>query len=483
MEFIEKSETTNILFFGCWNRGQCRNIKNGEDIEDNEQTDVNDINVQNKAESKTNNTNSNDKYINESYNNDDDATNENEQKLIDEKIETEPKNEKAGEEMSNTLNKLKEYIAESGNTTNAVIVAGDNYYPHKYTKKMNGIKQKFKEVNFGNMEMGFKCLKDAVGIIETHVLLGNHDVEYLKKNECAIIEKEIEITGKNHNIKLFNFNDTDERYRIYGNSIVIFLDSTIYDNDEKHFECYNHVIDGVNNVDNIEIRNSVKNNQIEFADEIVDIIEKNNLIKNVIFTAHHPIVGLKSKDDKEKLDVMEDFVNFLKTEFLEKLGDNNHRYYHLCADVHNYQQVKINIHMGDDTYIPITQYVVGTGGAEKDVISKGSLKNFYIEKYYTEKEKTKEESKEEPAILFKYRLIKYKYENGFLHVEISDDTAPVFSFISATTPTTHAGGNRKKRMTKRKTKKPAKNIKKTHKKKHTKKRQSMSARCKSSIVK
>jgi hypothetical protein len=307
-----------------------------------------------------------------------------------------------GKELTETMNALKTYIGDNKNNIVDVIVAGDNYYQDK--EKSKDKTEKKITINEQNFKSGFNCLKDAVGDIHTTVLLGNHDVKYIEKfthivdndivdndivdndivntnpqEPCltSILEKNIALTNE---FDLFNFQDIDKNYKLYNNTMIIMIDSSIFDDDDDDDNdklCYKHfdtdfetnIISEEKQKDPKDIQSTIIKKQKEFMNTIVEKLkEQTPPIQNIIFTAHHPIIGIKQK----KLDIMNKFTEYIYY-FCSKIKTEvnaDAKFYHLCADVHNFQIVDIVLTKTDEEEpsdpITIRQYVVGTGGAEKD---------------------------------------------------------------------------------------------------------------------
>ena len=298
--------------------------------------------------------------------------------------------------VTGTMETLKKFIEEK-DEVNQIIIAGDNYYPDKPSKTNKTIKtdKKQKTINIPDLTSGFNCLNDAIinKNIEVNILLGNHDVDVgndydviynsntenerkeenqKTNNNCLILETQNELIKNNENIKPFRF-DVEKTYSIKGDTIIIYLDSSIYDV-KTEGECYVGTFEEKEERNEEEtIINFLKKKQIKNSKEIVNIINKDeNKIQNVIFTAHHPFFGIKIKSDKLKIDFMEDFFHLIYNNYLIPINEKNKlcNFFHLCADIHNYQKYKINI-----DGIKIKQFIVGTGGADKDFFEINEIPN------------------------------------------------------------------------------------------------------------
>ena len=261
---------------------------------------------------------------------------------------------------------------ESGGI-NYVIVAGDNYYPIKNKKTS------LKIINPPMLTSGLDCLPD----IPTYVLFGNHDLDNsvalrLYRGEgtiddlsvmdqletprpCEILKTELEHARPNMMFPPRNFVTS----RIDGNTMVLMIDTTMYDinsQDESGKEidkdgnlvCYNEYY-GVSN------RALLMEQQNARIMEILSTLEDH--VTNIMFVGHHPLLYPKAKkndDGKVKLKIiyLQDFVPLL-LEIYARFPTRN--YFYLCADYHNYQVGTVIL--GD---MRIQQYIVGTGGTKLD---------------------------------------------------------------------------------------------------------------------
>ncbi len=229
-------------------------------------------------------------------------------------------------------------------------ICGDNYYP---IKNKTDKKHIFERRQF---ESGFECLPKNIPIYMTY---GNHDFETglvtgdTVENDCMLTSLETDLKIPNIHLKLF------QSVQFTKNTLVIFLDTTIYDNEEidEYIECYKKVDPALPNVE------QVKRAQSRFIDETVKHITHD--VTNIIIVGHHPIAQYKYKKEQMRYMVLSDLADFIYTHIFEKLGSEKN-YYYLCADLHQYQKGTVTIR---DT-MKIHQYIVGTGGAKKDPLMK-----------------------------------------------------------------------------------------------------------------
>jgi hypothetical protein len=299
--------------------------------------------------------------------------------------------------MSLTMRKLNSYL--EFNPVEFIVLAGDNYYPQKSIMGKN-----FNTLNFYS---GFCCLPQKV---KKYLIFGNHDLEDVIINEdeeeieCKLLDEQIKITEGNDTIEIFN----DVIYKIIDNTLVIMLDTNLYDRELINIpiskSCYSKLFNKFINKSDLTIRELIGYQNCF----IIDVIKTYPTVVNVILIGHHPIYSIKNKKGQKNENKLPRFIDFLKQ--IKNLLISKNIYY-LCADTHLYQSGIINI--APD--FSIMQHIVGTGGAEQD--------NIYLEDDYI---------KENDKIV--YVKTNEQKEFGFLEVEIIDSTVN-FNFISANSTT------------------------------------------------
>ena len=258
-----------------------------------------------------------------------------------------------------------------------LVVAGDNYYPDKIK---NTVGKKEKRVNLKTLTSGFECLKQ-IDIDDKIVLIGNHYVVTdgeltqiidsddknieIRENNCTILNTEQD----NHTITTTGFRDLSE------NTLVIFIDTSLYEDDSEKFKpCYDTIFDN-KSID------TMISDQHTF---VFDKITSKPSVKNIIIIGHHPFTGIKHKKGTD-IDITyaqhhTRFTDLLFDAFSLRSDTNN---YYLCADLHLYQKNEITISQGGKG-VTFSQYVAGIGGTKLDDLPK--LKNinnreFKIVKY------------------------------------------------------------------------------------------------------
>ena len=154
-------------------------------------------------------------------------------------------------------------------------------------------------------------------------------------------------------------------FKLLNDYIIIFIDTTVFTNYGELPECYKHLsyCDDITTVDeSIEKQSKDINNILETLKD---------KFKNIIFVGHHPIFTVKNKKDGDIKDLKIGLKNFM----LGMMDKTKNPIIYLCADTHNYQKGKIIFPEKPDRFIQ--QYIVGSGGAHFDNISKED--NFDIE--------------------------------------------------------------------------------------------------------
>ena len=273
--------------------------------------------------------------------------------------------------------KLREKVLE--NPPDCIIISGDNYYPDKTVTNITETKKdknkenskskkvkKQKFINIPNLKSGFECLPDNVDI---YILLGNHDVDNSEAiiNDppsppitCQILKTEIEIIKT----KQKNFiNEYTEliMHKIIDNTLILIIDTNIYDEDVLSLECYNFINDKFNNYADI----------IEYqTQKVINILTEHLIesIKNLIIIGHYPLI---SNEKNKKISCIDTKVFDLFYNTIYNIKKDYINYYYLCADNHTYQAGIVSIEDGTITEICkspmcIKQYVVGTGGTKLD---------------------------------------------------------------------------------------------------------------------
>jgi len=363
---IEKSqiqlEVDSFLFMGCWNKGYCKKKE-----ENNEENDL----------YKT--VESIKKYL-----------------FLDNKEITKP---------------------------HKLFIAGDNYYPDK-TKSKENKENKKKITDINNLNSGFECL-DSINI-DKYILFGNHDFEktFLQNNnqeengkECHNLTNQI---TKNNKIEFFNFKSYCLPHVYKNETLIVMIDSTMYDiknEDDESLDCYKIINDNDNDNNMLKF---IKNEQTRRANNLIDYYKKLP-IKNIIFMAHHPIFGLKMKNDHLKYDFYYGLIE-LEMLFYDAFNVNQVNqinYYHFCADIHQFQVSKVTIKTINtiNNDFVIKQYIVGTGGAEKDervnitYENDENDKNDKIQKFYENSDK----------YIFEAELVLSLNLNGFMKCDILEN--------------------------------------------------------------
>ena len=302
--------------------------------------------------------------------------------------------------MTQVMKKLNEYIEETNGTMNKIdfiTIAGDNYYSDKDKKKDKKLKtsdgaaaaaevssegvttekkkdkgdkdsgEKLKKYNEENFLSGMRCLPIS---IKKYVLLGNHEYDILKGQDCDKYNKCFMINKQKENFTNTSYFDDVMYINKTPHTLILMIDTTLYDkkSTEKFNDmCFNEAFEKVpddNKKDIVSLKEYQKRKVIEY-------IRIHPTVKNIIFIAHHPIITTKGKIDDEgkfviKNELLEGLYQFYIDVYLElRELFMSKNIYHLCADNHLYQDG--NIIMKELGGKIIRQIVCGTGGAEKDL--------------------------------------------------------------------------------------------------------------------
>jgi hypothetical protein len=310
----------------------------------------------------------------------------------------------------NPLSLVKAHLTEYSkqNAIDFYLIAGDNYYQIKNKDKAKAkdkakskdkdkpkdkskVKDKDKKtILYNDIEFteGFECLSKLQG--HKYVLVGNHDTKSIEdyKNSvtkntlpvCHTLHKQIEFTQKhNTDFTMIKPDTTQHLYLPHSKTLFVLLDTNLLQSDkndvkeilECSIEYYNF------SGEHLTAAEFVEHYKSELCNATTNYISKNNAgmpINNLVFVGHHPIYGAKSKltDDnkrKNKYQYLSDAGIDLITRIIDDVMPES--VYHLCADIHNYQQSALTINSispdNSKTYT-IMQYITGTGGASQDML-------------------------------------------------------------------------------------------------------------------
>ena len=323
-----------------------------------------------------------------------------------------------------------------------ISVAGDNYYPDKLKPKIKTDGKK-KIIKPDLLEMGFNMLPSDTHI---YMILGNHDLEtntnpkkptlFIRdentpEDNCKILTMEQELS-KPTNIEFVLYKDL----MLSNGTLILMIDTSMYTMDgKKYLKCYNMFLGTDYDLSQLQ----------EFQNSwILSTIEKyKDDIQNLVIIGHHPITGIKFKDNKEKhLNDIPFFIDILQE--IYKLLSNTVYYYFLCADLHIYQKgyVYIEVHKERSDslntelettpeYMMIEQHIVGTGGTDLD----DDLPNNVVNNFEND--------------IISYMLDASIHSNGFLECNIYDE---VLDFVFHEADKHIAGKKTKKHKTRKKTK-------------------------------
>lgn len=311
------------------------------------------------------------------------------------------------------------------------IVAGDNYYPktiplntdeskskNNKTDNNKNKKKKNKQLNTNDLHSGMLCIHELSKKHPVYMLMGNHDVKYehalyednTKIDKCSIIKQQVEWSN------VFHFNDYFKF--VNENTICLFMNSMLYTSDYNEiYDCMKMYRPGIYaNANGISDIRKIDETILTQLLKLFIRFKKN--ITNVIICAHDPILTYRIKNKNEspiqkREPLLSNGLHFLNT--LYNIIPKANKYY-LCADTHQYQ--KADIILGEHN---ITQYVVGTGGADCDMDNiqpDDDFKNIPIT------------NTNDDQLHLQYKLLETKKSFGFLHCTTNiDNDELVFKFI------------------------------------------------------
>ncbi len=238
-----------------------------------------------------------------------------------------------------------------------IIISGDNYYPNKIDTEIS----KRKIIHHDKLYEGFNLLPKDIPI---NMIMGNHDLEtngkkaslYIsdepESGDCKITHLEMEIAESIPNIKLSLFQSI---LLAEHKTLILMIDTSVYSDDVTNFlKCYN---------DFTKERFHSTNELIQYQNRLIysAVEEHISTVDNIIIVGHHPITGLKSKNNK--IIVMNDIPEFIPVlNAIYGITGARVNYYYLCADYHSYQHGYITLANG----MKIEQYIAGIGGTELD---------------------------------------------------------------------------------------------------------------------
>jgi hypothetical protein len=280
----------------------------------------------------------------------------------------------------NVIDDISNYVETSKRDIKFVTVAGDNYYPEK-----TGFSQKI--LNKDELHKIINKLNDIPNI-KKYLLWGNHDildatVDYrdidrdihrgkyrdieveFEAKQCDVLNEQIELIKKKK-----KENDTKIEYFLdvivdnsFNNTSIIMIDTTLHSDKFKEEDeinsCYNI---GIFNGTFLEKKTIRELREYQF-NKIVEHLRKTDN-KHIIFIGHHPIKSYRYHKKEEKRYGKEKNLIELFQNLIPDLLKKN--IFYLCADTHIFQESILFINNKDNININITQYIVGTGGAELD---------------------------------------------------------------------------------------------------------------------
>lgn len=349
------------------------------------------------------------------------------------------------EKVMTKLGSFLENSKENNAMPDFVLIAGDNYYPHKETGENETGEIKIKRVFKQRMIDGFQKLPDYEGL-KYFMILGNHDLAtnvagkqtirieegdtYEANGACTILQTQQELIPTLQAEVDYLFFKTVR----LGNTLVVAFDSSAFlpnKEAESFLDCYNKFL---KDRDFLKDRTlTIGDIRDHIRDEIIKALRDNSDIAHLIFCAHHPLVAQKHKKKKSKKSdksdgnkkveqiILTDEIRLFRENVLvpvhqmQKTSGGRMQNYYLCADTHLFQRgdVAIQIENESEPFL-IRQYIVGTGGTvlDKEVPSDTSI-----------------EVVDSSLGKMVYTIQETKAQYGFLNCIIGDE--PSFVFIEA----------------------------------------------------
>jgi len=302
-----------------------------------------------------------------------------------------------------TMTKLLNKYSSENKDIDFISIAGDNYYPNK--SEVGGAK--VKKINKENLLSGFSCLPDDV---TKYVVLGNHDIEDITVNDKGKIEK-CESLSIQQKLSLNLFNDIIKIE--IDDCLILMIDTTLYEFENTSTKiadtCYNQLPLFRDKTKDSETIQDLINYQNFEVNKFITETTKNN----IIIIGHHPIIGVRhsTKTGKTQIFTSDGLGNLFKEIKTKK------NIIYMCADVHAYQEgiIKIN-------ELNIHQFIVGTGGADQDLIPP-TLEKVNVDS-------------------IDYEVINQSNSYGFLVIEKKEDSGFKFTFIGEPWKQSGGKGNR-----------------------------------------
>ena len=289
-----------------------------------------------------------------------------------------------------TMTKLLNKYCTENKDINFISIAGDNYYPNK--SEVDGLK--VKKINKENLLSGFGCLPDDV---TKYVILGNHDIEDITVNDEGKIDK-CESLSIQQTLSLNIFNDIIKIE--IEDCLILMIDTTLYEIQDTSVNisdtCYKQIPLFRDKTKESKTIQDLINYQNSEVNKLINETTKDN----IIIIGHHPIIGVRHSTKLGKTQIF----NSDGLGNLFKLIKTRKNLIYMCADIHAYQEgtVKIND-------LNIHQFIVGTGGAEQDLVP-ATLEKINLD--YIE-----------------YEVINQNNAYGFLVIEKKEGSSFSFTFI------------------------------------------------------
>lgn len=282
-----------------------------------------------------------------------------------------------------------DYIKENEKDVKQLYIAGDNWYQNVFKRAMYEKSQKhfgdavFKYYLFEVLKSGYDKIFDLNK--ETHIALGNHDIDMSKKRKknkddphrnCLFKTQQYYIDQHNNGNKHIAMPTLEylQQYQVSSTNRRPFSVRAISRRLRDLSLSLHKKHEAITLYDDIGIIRKkdyimivINSNQLDhdkYLSKLDEEIRYTRLLhrnKPIFVLGHHPIFS--NKDGK--IEQLEIGNTTTLDKFFNILADN--RCIYLCADTHNFGIVKIS--KGNKS---IVQIVSGTGGADPSKISKGA---------------------------------------------------------------------------------------------------------------
>lgn len=251
-------------------------------------------------------------------------------------------------------------------SNNKIILAGDNWYNQKINKQL-------KYYPLYVLYTGYKLLFDITQNVD--IILGNHDINKDKTRKISVINNFCNNLG----CMLYVQNNVIKQILEQTPGIDLNIkikDVYHYKDNISLYSCKPHLVQKPNNIYFLYINTNVFDESIDIITSYKKLIEielsKVETINLLFIVGHHPFAGLKEKNNNYSIKTLSELYfkddkskDIIIYSFLDLFA--KYKSIYLCADIHNFQLSKLHNN--------ICMVIVGTGGAELDIIKEETFNN------------------------------------------------------------------------------------------------------------